>query len=137
MPIRPRITSEGARDLREFDRRMKRGPRPPAPPKPTKAERHAFVKALHDVPVGQTFDRKFFSKNVDEFYSTSRFQVWGFELCVLPLYSHEPGDQIRVTGAFVMRTTINDEGKKLRCRLTDGQHTWYGQVLRWISETEY
>lgn len=137
MPIRPRITAEDTRELKDFDRRMKRGPRPPAPPKPTKAERQEFVRALRKVPVGETFERKFFSRNIDEFYSTSTFMVWGFELCILPLYRHQPNDKIEVTGAFVMRKTVNEEGKKLRCRFKDDRRTWYGQVIRWIMETEY
>jgi len=137
MPIRQRITKEGTHELKEYERRRLRGPRPKAPPKPSKAEREKFVNALLRLPVGETLSRKEFTARIDDMYVFAKYKVWGYELCILPLYKYLPESRYEITGASVQRTIRNEEGKQLRCKLRGEQGTWYGQVIRWIADTEY
>lgn len=137
MPIRPRITAEDSDELEQFDRKLREPKKPPAPRKPTKAEREDFVRFLKRIPIDEVFDQREFSRRVTDVYLFRYFHVWGFKLCILPLYMHMTENKIKVTGASIQRATLNERGVKLRCKLTGDQNTWYGQVIRWIGETEY
>lgn len=137
MPIRPSITAADTNELDTYDRKRREPKKPSAPKKPTRAERQEFVRSLHAVPVGKTYDRREYSKKVTEAYIFKKFEVWGFELCIMPLHMTLPEDLVTCTGASVMRTKVNSRGVKPRCKLHGEQRTWYGQIINWISETEY
>ncbi len=137
MSIRPRITKAYTDELKDYERRRLRGPVPPAPPKPTKAEREQFVIALRRVPVGEIMPTREFFAKVRDYYALKKFECWGVEVCIMPGWKHLLGDNVECTGATVRRAQINKRGVKLMCRLRGDPKTWYGQVIRWIGETEY